>query len=298
MVSDAVAACVRRERWDRAFELILRFGRDDLVEAALATAYMPLIRSGHTGTLAAFATKVRVAPTFPPAVVDWRKLISRLPTGRSSSPRESLSAPSNDSAKGTSLRREPRRSSRRARTRGLGSPMPRRRTSAHMRPPRRKTIGSPRFEDGHFHPLQGEVPVPPWVMEQLEERREQSPLDLTRHAILELTRRHFTTGYADSRSLIGEAEAVLHQVDDPRARSAFAYVAAYVDGARNPLPRSEALAETLRRGHLRIRSRLRPAAPLWNHAHVALGLRKFGHAERMLQRLEDAIDDHPSTITC
>ena len=32
---------------------------------------------------------------------------------------------------------------------------------------------------------------------------------------------------------------------------------------------------------------------LWNHAHVALGLRKFGHAERMLQRLEDAIDDHP-----
>ena len=70
MVADAVAACVRRERWDRAFELILRFGRDDLVEGALGAAYMPLIRSGHTGTLAAFATKVRVAPTFPPAVVD------------------------------------------------------------------------------------------------------------------------------------------------------------------------------------------------------------------------------------
>src|SRR6185437_997917 len=30
-----------------------------------------------------------------------------------------------------------------------------------------------------------------------------------------------------------------------------------------------------------------------NHALVALGLRKFGHAERMLQRLEDAIADHP-----
>src|SRR4029078_3559065 len=32
---------------------------------------------------------------------------------------------------------------------------------------------------------------------------------------------------------------------------------------------------------------------LWNRAHVALGLRKFGHAERLLQRLEDDISNHP-----
>ena len=117
MVSDAVAACVRRERWDRAFELILSFGRDDLVETALGAAYMPLIRSGHTGTLAAFATKVRVAPAFPPAVVDLAEADIALADGAFElASRIAAAGGQPRLGDGHDSSREPRRSLRRALT--------------------------------------------------------------------------------------------------------------------------------------------------------------------------------------
>ena len=142
------------------------------------------------------------------------------------------------------------------------------------------------------------MPVPPWVIARLQERRGQSPLDLTRHTILELTRRHFTTGFADSRALLGEAEAVLHQVDDPRARSAFAYVAAYVTALGTQYHDAARWLEICDADISAFDLDFARPHSLWNHAHVALGLRKFGHAERLLQRLEDAIDDYPSITTC
>ena len=54
----------------RAFELILRFGLMDLVESTLEASYKPLLRSGRLETLSSFAASVRIAPTFPPPIVD------------------------------------------------------------------------------------------------------------------------------------------------------------------------------------------------------------------------------------
>src|SRR6476659_3172970 len=57
-------------RWDRAFELVLRFELDDLIEPLIEAAYGPLVRSGHVGTLSAFAEAVTTGKTFPPPGID------------------------------------------------------------------------------------------------------------------------------------------------------------------------------------------------------------------------------------
>jgi ATP/maltotriose-dependent transcriptional regulator MalT len=131
-------------------------------------------------------------------------------------------------------------------------------------------------------------------METLEERRGVSAVDLVRYSTLELTQRHFTTGFADAQALIDEAGAVLEQVDDPRARSSFANVTAYatslgshyVDASRwQAVCDADIAAFDL--------DFARPHS-FWNNAHLAIGSRKFGHAERMLQKLEDSIQNHPT----
>ena len=63
---------MERKRWDRAFELILRFELNDLVEPALEAAYKPLARLGHLGTLSTFARTARslfVSSSYP-AIID------------------------------------------------------------------------------------------------------------------------------------------------------------------------------------------------------------------------------------
>ena len=72
LVRNAVLTCIERERWDRAFELILRFELNDLVEPALEAAYKPLARRGHLGTLSTFARAARAlfASSACPAIID------------------------------------------------------------------------------------------------------------------------------------------------------------------------------------------------------------------------------------
>jgi ATP/maltotriose-dependent transcriptional regulator MalT len=293
LVSDAIAACIRRERWDRAFELILRFGRDDLVETALAAAYMPLIRSGHTGTLAAFATKVRVAPTFPPAVVDLAEADIALADG-------AFELASRIAQRAVERLGDGHELVARAATIIAESSFAQAQL-ADAEAAYKTAYEAARSDDDRIAALrgwalsshQGEVPVPSWVMERLEDCRGQSPLDLVRHSILELIRRHSTNGYAEAHSLIAEAEAVLHQVDDPRARSSFAYVASYVTALRTNYREAKRWLDICDADIAAFDLDFARPHSLWNHAYVALGLRKFGHAERMLQKLEDSIDSHP-----
>jgi len=293
MVADAVRDCIRRSRWERAFELILKFSRDDLVEETLVVAYMPLIRSAHTGTLAAFTTQVRMSAPAPPPAVSLAEADIALADG----------------AFELASRIAQRASTRMGDTHDLAS-------RAHAiigesafataRLPEaeiayRSAFEAARSEDDRIAALRGwamsclqaELPAPTWVMETLEQRRGESATDLVRYSILELTQRHFTNGYGDAQPLIDEAAAVLHRVDDPRARSSFANVTAYatslgaryVDASRwQIICDSDIAAFDL--------DFARPHS-LWNNAHLALAARKFGHAERLLQKLEDALERHP-----
>jgi DNA-binding CsgD family transcriptional regulator len=293
LVTEAIAACVRSERWERAFELILRFGRDDLIETVLGAAYMPLLRAGHTGTLGSFATKISVAPAFPPAAVDLAEADIALADG-------AYELASRIAQRAASRFGEEHELASRAEMIVAESAYARARlTDAETAYER--AFETARSEEDRvaalrgwaLASLQGEREGLSWVMEQLEARRRESPLDLVRHSILELTRRHFTTGFADCQALIDEGAASLQNVDDPRARSAFAHVSAYISAigthyrdAAGWLALCDADITAFDLDFARPYS-------LWNHAHVALGLRRFGQAERMLQKLEDAIDDQP-----
>ena len=293
MVGEAVQACVRRQRWERAFELILRFDRGDLVEPTLEAAYMPLIRFGHTGTLASFATKIRMAPTVPPAVVDLAEAdIARADGSFELASRIAERAVSRLPANHGLVAR--------AHTIVAESAYARARLG-DAEAAYRSAFESAQTDDDRIAALrgcalaslQGEIPVPAWVMEQLGQRKAQSPLDLLRHSILDLTLLHFTSGYGNARPLIDEAAALHRRVDDPQARSSFAYTAAYVTALG-------ADYSSARRWQASCDADIaafdldfaRPHA-WWNHAYIALGSRKFGLAERMLQKLEDAINDQP-----
>jgi len=293
MIADAVAACIRRERWDRAFELILRFGRDDLVEGALEASYMPLIRSGHTGTLGSFATKVKVAPTFPPPVVDLAEADIALADG-------AFDLASRIARRAVTRLGDGHDLASRAQTVIAVSAFARARL-AEAEDAYKSAYEAARSADDRIAALrgwalsclQGETAVPSWVMEHLEQRRSDSPLDLIRHSILELIRRHSTIGYADTDSLIDEAAAVLHQVDDPGARSSFAYVAAYVTALSARYRVATSWLERCDKDISAFDLDFAKPHSLWNHVLVSCGLRKFGHAERTLQKLEDAIEDNP-----
>ena len=151
----------------------MRFGRDDLVEAVLATAYMPLIRSGHTGTLAAFATKVRVAPTFPPAVVDLAEADIALADG-------AFELASRIAQRAVGRLGEGHELASRAETIIAESAYARARL-ADADAAYKRAYETAMSEDDRvaalrgwaLSSLQGEMPVSPWVMEQLEERRER-----------------------------------------------------------------------------------------------------------------------------
>jgi DNA-binding NarL/FixJ family response regulator len=254
---------------------------------------MPLIHSGHTGTLATFATKVRVAPAFPPAVVDLAEADIALADG-------AFELASRIAHRAVARLGEGHELASRAETIIAASAYARARP-IEAEAAYRRAFESARSDEDRVaalrgwaqSSLQGEVPVPPWVMEQLEERRRDSPLDLVRYSILELTRRHFSNGFVDSHSLISEAGAALQQVDDPRARSAFAYVSAYVTALGAEYREAGRWLEVCDADISAYDLDFARPHSLWNHALVALGLRKFGHAERMLQRLEDSISHHP-----
>jgi DNA-binding NarL/FixJ family response regulator len=254
---------------------------------------MPLIRSGHTGTLAAFASKVKIAPTFPPASVDLVEADIALADGAfdlASRIAQRAVARLGDEHELTSRAETIIAESAYARARPAEAEAAYKRAYQSARTERDSVAA---LRGWALSGMQAEVPVPPWVMERLEGRRSESPLDLVRHTLLELTRRHFATGFSDSGSLISEAEAVLHQVDDPRARSAFTYVAAYVAALGAHYRDASRWLEICDADIAAFDLDFARPHSLWNHAHVALGLRKFGHAERLLQKLEDGINSHP-----
>jgi ATP/maltotriose-dependent transcriptional regulator MalT len=293
IIDASVQACIEEERWERAFDLILRFERADLVEPVLDAAYSPLIRCGQVATLAAFAAKIRAAPAFPPAAIDLaeadvaladgafdlasrvaRRAESRLPNSHhlKSHASKITAASAFARAQLTEAEAAYRRAFETAQSAG-----------DELDALRGWALSS----------LQSETPVPPWVIERIEAHRLDSPLDLVRNTILQLTRLHFTTGYRDVTPLLQEAERVLARVEDPRARSSFNNVAAYVTGLTGRYQeavRWQRLCDTditdfdldFARPHSH-----------WNNGHHALGLRRFGAAERLLQQLEDSISSYP-----
>jgi len=291
-VREAVHACIAQTRWERAFELILRFGLLEMIEPVLEAAYKPLVRSGRLGTLSAFAASVRVAPHFSPPAVDLieaevalrdgafslavnlaRRVRTQLPTDHGLASRahaivgQGFFAQGELEAAGAAYR------------------------AAHESA-RDDQDEADALYNWSLASIQGETGDADSAYRRLRERRYSSPLDLIRHGTAELARRRFQEGFAAPLN-IEEPIHALNHAEDPRGRSSFAFTAGYVLGLRGDYHRALELCRIadgdVQAFHLDF---ARPYGD-WTFAFINLGLRKFGAAERSLQLVEDAARARP-----
>jgi DNA-binding CsgD family transcriptional regulator len=135
--------------------------------------------------------------------------------------------------------------------------------------------------------IQGEVGDPEPILQKLALRRRASALDLVRYGSVEIARRRFGDGLASPLRL-EESIHALGRLEDPRARSSLtfslAYVFALMSRYRDALElaiQAEADIEAFDLEFARPQSNS-------NLASIYMGLRRFGAAERCLQRVEDA----------
>ena len=291
-VREAVHACIAQTRWERAFELILRFGLLELIEPVLEAAYKPLVRSGRLGTLSTFAASVRVAPHFPAPAVDlidaevalrdgaFALAVNLATRARTQLPDDHLLASRAHAIVGQGFFAQGELEGAEAAYR-----------AAHASA-RDDQDESDALYSWALASIQGETGNDDSVFTRLRERRYSSPLDLVRYGTAELARRRFQEGLAAPLD-IDESIHALSQAEDPRGRSSFAFTAGYVLGLQGDYEHAlklcrmaEADIEAFDLDFARPHSN-------WTLAFINLGLRKFGAAERSLQLAEDAARARP-----
>jgi ATP/maltotriose-dependent transcriptional regulator MalT len=286
-VRKAIDYCLRFEYWDRALTLIGRFGFDDLVEPALRQAFKPLARSGRVGTLSAFAEAVRTAPNFPPPAVDVIGAEVALRDGQLELAQDLALRVRAQLTTTDPLRS--RASTISGHSNFLSASFP---DAENDFTDARQTALDEHDENEALHGLAlarifGERPNGDEIVTELVSRRHRSPTHLLRAATAELARRRFGEGIADQLWL-DEPLHALPQVEDPRARTAFTYAAAYTLAQkaeyRHALTWVERFEADVEAFDLEF---ARPHAA-WTTALIRLGLRRFGEAERLLQTVEDS----------
>jgi LuxR family maltose regulon positive regulatory protein len=286
-VRRAVDYCLKRGHWDRALTLVGRFELDDLVEPVLRQAFKPLARSGRIATLSAFAETVRSAPSFPPPAVDVISAEVALRSGQldlaqdlALRVREHL--PNDDPLRS-------RASTIAGHSNFLSASFP---DAERDFADARETAQDDHDENEALHGLAlarifGEQPNADEVVDNLVSRRHRSPTHLLRAATAELARRRFGVGIATDLRL-DEPLQTLENVEDPRARTAFTYAAAYTLAQkaqyRDALTWVKRFDADVQAFDLEF---ARPHAA-WTSALVRLGLRRFGETERLLQCVEDS----------
>jgi len=289
-VRQALEANLASESWDRAFDLIQRFGLVDAIERTVTAAYKPLTRTGRLTTLSAFADAVVTGPGFAPPAVDVVLADRALRDG-------ALELARDLADRANSRLESPHPLSSRA---AAISGQARLFTGDFDGAAKAFTLARERAQDERdkveaLHGLAetnllGEQPRGGAIVDELARRRDRSPVDFVRFVTAHLNRKRLAP---DSQGLtpplhLDAASQVLPQVDDPRARTSFTFHAAYClalraeyDDARDWLAR---FFEDVDRFELEF------AVPFgnWAKALIALGRRRFAEAERSLQAVEDA----------
>jgi ATP/maltotriose-dependent transcriptional regulator MalT len=288
----AVHACLKQERWDRAFELVLRFNLRNMVESVLEAAYGPLMRSGHLGTLSAFTANVRSSPSFPPPVVDlvdadlaMRDGAVHLAVDLATRVRDQIPTDHPLASRASTII---------AQSAFVQADLA---TSAESYRLAYATARDARDQADALYgwalaSIQGETGDATSALSELKRRRNSSPLDLVKYSTADLTRARFAEGFASPLD-VAETLHALPLVADPSARTSFMYAAVYSLALQADYRAALELAVSSQKEvdafHLEF---ARPYTE-WNLALVNLGLRRFGAAERSLQRVEDATSERP-----
>ncbi len=289
LVRNAVLTCMERKRWDRAFELILRFELNDLVEPALEAAYKPLARLGHLGTLSTFARTARslFVNSAYPAIIDlvdaevasrdgeYTLAIDLATRVRSGLPAEHILKTRAQTIIGQCAFSQADLETAESAFGGAY-----------------ETANDDQDEAEALYgwalaSIQGEVGDPGPILQKLALRRRASALDLVRYGSVEVARRRFGDGLANPLRL-EESIHALSRLEDPRARSSLnfslAYVFALMSRYREALELATQAEADIEAFDLEF---ARPQSNS-NLASIYMGLRRFGAAERCLQRVEDA----------
>ncbi|HVC88553.1 MAG TPA: LuxR C-terminal-related transcriptional regulator [Gaiellaceae bacterium] len=283
----AVWISAERGRWDRSFELILRFDLTDMIEPVLEIAYKPLVRSGHLETLATFAANVRSRHRVHPVVIDLIDADVALRDGN-----YSLAVGLADRVRARLASAHPLASRANAVV-GQGSFL--RADLATAETAYRSAQVAARDDQDEAEALygwalasiQGEGEDPTSVLEKLALRRQASALDLVRYGTVELARRRFGVGFAAPLGL-EETLHALPRVEDPRARSSLTFSLTYARALMGEYREAFELAEQAQVDIEAFDLEFARPHSNWNLAFVSLGLRRFGAAEQFLQLLEDA----------
>jgi LuxR family transcriptional regulator, maltose regulon positive regulatory protein len=275
------------EEWEHALGLVLRFNLNDLVDPVLTAAFAPLARRGLVGTLSAFASQVRLVPTFPPAMVD---LVDAEVAMRDGQLELSIGLARRAHARFTEL--HPLRSRASAIVGQCNfllasyAEAEAAFTAARSEATEERDIGEA-IHGLALTKVFGEQEGAEPVIAALAELRHQSPAQLTRYTVTELSRRRFDEGLSAPLGL-EEAFHALPRVDDPRARTAFTYTAAYVLALRGDYDEAETFVDLFLDDAKAFDLEFALPYANWTAAMIALGLRRFGEAERSLQAVEDA----------
>jgi len=290
----AIAACEKAGAWSRAFELILRFELFDLMERTLERAYRPLLSRGRIETLArCSAVLAQRSVGFPPAVVDLIDAEVALRVGEFVLAASLAERAERRFEVGHPLR--PR------------AAMVRGQSAWGVFEPRRAEIAFRDVLAGHsthadigealyglaLISLHEEVPIPSDVVGLLKARRDNSPTDLVRWASVQLLHQRIIAGYP-ARPEIEEALRERVRCEDPRMRTSIVLNASYAYALRADFPRAlelalTALSEVEELGLTFARPHIDAVL-----ASVNVGLRRFTHAHRHLERLDAYVEEHPN----
>ena len=289
LVRNAVLTCIERGRWDRAFELILRFDLTDLVEPALEAAYKPLTRRGHLGTLSTFARAARSPDpsTRCPAIID---LVDAEVAGRDG---EYLLAIDLATRFSSNLPPGHILASRAHGIVGYCAFSQADLETAESAYGAAHETASDDLDEAEalygwaLTSIQGEVGDSGPILRKLALRRRGSTLDLVRYGAVEVARRRFGEGLADPLRL-EESIHALGGLEDPWARSSLTFSLAYVFALMGEYREALELAYQARADVEAFGLEFARPYSNSNLAFIYMGLRRFGSAERCLQLVEDA----------
>ena len=290
----AVENCLDSERWDRAAELIERFGLQDMAQTALERAYSPLVRSGRIGSVSRFAAQLRSDASETPPVVDLTDAEVALRDGE-----YRLAAEIVRRARPRFARSHPLRS-RAAAVDGAAT------FQLALFEESESAFESALEEaaDANDHAealyglalaaIFGERSSADKRLEALGElaHRTSGALDVARYGAAALTRMRIGDGFVDS-PYVEDALRVLPKVEDPRARASVMFTLTYCLALQAEFAQAKELAhQTLADIDSYQLEFARPHAS-WNLGFIELGMRGFSSADRNLRAVEDAVRSNP-----
>lgn len=288
-VRRAIEVALASQEWNAALDLVLRFERTDLIDQVLQSAFAPLIRSGRLETLRSFIGSVRDHSDVPTAVIDAVDAEVAMRDGNFSLASSLATRAAANLPFPHPLRSRALVLAGRAQffLGSLDESITAYRAAGECASDERDQLDAA-FGLASTH-IFGEVGDPAPAVAKLNELRHRSPTFLVRCATAEMNLRRFT-GFGGEVP-VEEARHALPSVPDPQARAAFTYTAGYLLGLRADYRRAGSLLSLFERDVAEFD--LDFARPFldWTLALVDLGLRRFGDADRRLQRVEDAVAD-------